>query len=437
MQTLYVPKYNLHYRVNPKDPRELQWSRKPFGPATQWQHAMSFRNPIRALDLDDETKQGVVVLNDSTTYVGSGVRTWGRKYYPAGTRIYSLYAIGESLDIKVGTGEEFICLYYGNTLVLPDGTIVDVTPTTRRPHKFGVMDFDKNGVIHGYDVVEPYNEYDIYCDDVSALQQWSDRNGWGVGIGRDAPSMAVAKEIETNKKLGLIHEERKMMSKIRIKVHEHHNEASATQTKEWKSLVKLVTKIVSQAEIDSKRCYEAFKTEHPNDGACWIILGNPPIMAMDVWSVQGIGSITWHTVPFTYKGDYGTYTDTDRQTTINALTSEVYYSSNAMGRTFFERYPNPTEDDVRYWFKVPRNIKAFIGYDGTNYVYSASVADAERASVRDTKTLRKATPEEIKDKSIAWSMEGEDKYGRRMVNYRLGIWRPLTETEFYGSGTVD
>ena len=325
MQTLYVPKYNLHYRVNPRNPRELQWSRKPFGPATQWQHAMSFKNPIRALDLDDETKQGVVVLNDSTTYVGSGVRTWGRKFYPAGTRIYSLYAIGES----------------------------------------------------------------------------------------------------------------KMKHKLKIKVHEHRNEASATQTKEWKSLVKLVTNIVSQAEIDSKRCYEAFKTEHPNDGACWIILGNPPIRAMDVWSVQGIGSITWHTVPFTYKGDYGTYTDTDRQTTINALTSEVYYSTNAMGRTFFERYPNPTEDDVRYWFKVPRNIKAFIGYDGTNYVYSASVADAERASVRTAKTLRKATPEEIKDKSIAWSMEGEDKYGRRMVNYRLGIWRPLTETEFYGSGTVD
>lgn len=96
MQTLYVPKYNLHYRVNPKDPCELQWSRKPFGPMTQWQHAMSFKKPIRALDLDDKTKQGVVVLNDSSTYVGSGVRTWGRKFYPAGTRIYSLYAIGES-----------------------------------------------------------------------------------------------------------------------------------------------------------------------------------------------------------------------------------------------------------------------------------------------------------------------------------------------------
>lgn len=84
----------------------LQWSNKPFGPATQWQTAMRFGKPIRALDTDDKTGQGVVVLNDSSTYVGSGVRVWGHKFYPAGTRIYSLYAIGESkmtnkLKIKV------------------------------------------------------------------------------------------------------------------------------------------------------------------------------------------------------------------------------------------------------------------------------------------------------------------------------------------------
>jgi hypothetical protein len=73
---------------------------------------MSFKKPIRALDLDDKTKQGVVVLNDSSTYVGSGVRTWGRKFYPAGTRIYSLYAIGESkmkskMKISVHEAQEF------------------------------------------------------------------------------------------------------------------------------------------------------------------------------------------------------------------------------------------------------------------------------------------------------------------------------------------
>lgn len=96
MQTLFVPKYGIHYRVNPKNPCELQWSKKPFGPMTSWQKAFTFKAPIRALDIDDTTGQGVVVLNDSSTYVGSGVRVWGRKFYTAGSRIYSLYAIGES-----------------------------------------------------------------------------------------------------------------------------------------------------------------------------------------------------------------------------------------------------------------------------------------------------------------------------------------------------
>lgn len=88
----------------------LQWSSKPFGPATQWQTAMRFGKPIRALDTDDKTGQGVVVLNDSSTYVGSGVRVWGRKFYPAGTRIYSLYAIGESKmkpKLKIRIHERF------------------------------------------------------------------------------------------------------------------------------------------------------------------------------------------------------------------------------------------------------------------------------------------------------------------------------------------
>lgn len=73
---------------------------------TSWQHAYTFSKPIRALDKDDQTGQGVVVLNDSSTYVGSGVRVWGKKFYTAGSRIYSLYSIGESkmtnkLRIKV------------------------------------------------------------------------------------------------------------------------------------------------------------------------------------------------------------------------------------------------------------------------------------------------------------------------------------------------
>ena len=50
---------------------------------------------------------------------------------------------------------------------------------------------------------------------------------------------------------------------------------------------------------------------------------------------------------------------------------------------------------------------------------------------------REATENEISDKSIKWEMEGNSKYGRRMINRELHIWRNLTMSEFYGGGIVD
>lgn len=50
---------------------------------------------------------------------------------------------------------------------------------------------------------------------------------------------------------------------------------------------------------------------------------------------------------------------------------------------------------------------------------------------------RAATENEISDKSIKWEMEGTSKYGRRMINRELHIWRNLTMSEFYGGGIVD
>lgn len=50
---------------------------------------------------------------------------------------------------------------------------------------------------------------------------------------------------------------------------------------------------------------------------------------------------------------------------------------------------------------------------------------------------REATENEISDKSIKWEMEGTSKYGRRMINRELHIWRNLTMSEFYGGGIVD
>jgi len=93
MNAIHCPKYNIDYRVNPRDPAELQWTPKAIGPGTQWQHAYTFNKPIRALDLDDGTGAAVVILNEGSTYLSQGARSFARKFYAAGTRIFQLYQI--------------------------------------------------------------------------------------------------------------------------------------------------------------------------------------------------------------------------------------------------------------------------------------------------------------------------------------------------------
>lgn len=93
MNAIHCDKYNIDYRVNPRDSAELQWTPKAIGPGTQWQHAYTFNKPIRALDLDDDTKALVVILNEGSTYLSQGARSFARKFYAAGTRIYKLYQI--------------------------------------------------------------------------------------------------------------------------------------------------------------------------------------------------------------------------------------------------------------------------------------------------------------------------------------------------------
>lgn len=163
MQTIYVPKYGIHYRVNPKDPRELQWSKKPFGPMTSWQHAMSFNRPIRALDTDDQTGQGVVVLNDSSTYVGSGVRVWGRKYYTAGSRIYSLYSIGESKmtnKLKIKVHEKNRTRRYRICWKWKDGSVDGSYDETRKDLNATIQYMLENKDKYDYFYWEPVDKYD-------------------------------------------------------------------------------------------------------------------------------------------------------------------------------------------------------------------------------------------------------------------------------------
>jgi len=126
----------------------------------------------------------------------------------------------ESLQV-VHPDVEFDCLRYGSTLELPNGVCVPVRATIRclrrgaftfRVMGFGEADPDlypdagnAKCVIHGYYPVygperKPSDEFDIYCDDVSELQKWSDCNGWGMGVGPSASSMELAREVAKGKK---------------------------------------------------------------------------------------------------------------------------------------------------------------------------------------------------------------------------------------------
>ena len=228
MQTLYVPKYGIHYRVNPKDPCELQWSKKPFGPLTSWQHAMTFKRPIRALDVDDETQQGVVVLNDSSTYVGSGVRVWGRKYYTAGSRIYSLYAIGESkmknTRIETEKDPEWDKYYHDVKVFIGKHYIKNIVEWIK---KRGDTIEDDEGNKFLTMVATYYDEERSVARAAKLLSDWVTTNDWQHTEFDDDPKSPLERQIMLFDKPS----ESKMKSKLKIRVHEKNGKANAVKKK--------------------------------------------------------------------------------------------------------------------------------------------------------------------------------------------------------------
>ena len=76
-----------------------------------------------------------------------------------------------------------------------------------------------------------------------------------------------------------------------------------------------------------------------------------------------------------------------------------------------------------------------------NIVISMLAKDLPHTHVQEAEDAaavwRPATPEEEKDPTIKWEMEGSSKYGRRMINRERRIYRGLTMSEFYGGGIVD
>ena len=90
---------------------------------------------------------------------------------------------------------------------------------------------------------------------------------------------------------------------------------------------------------------------------------------------------------------------------------------------------------------VRRNFVTQSAKTFADIVISALSPSLPHRHVKEAESLsavwREATENEISDKSIKWEMEGNSKYGRRMINRELHIWRNLTMSEFYGGGIVD
>ena len=222
MQSIYVPKYDIHYRINPKNPCELQWSKKPFGPMTAWQKAFTFTKPIRALDIDDDTQQGVVVLNDSSTYVGSGVRVWGRKYYTAGSRLYSLYAIGESKmqKMKITVHESKMSAGMARSILngSVEGDKEDARRNLNRLYSEWVVKFKtKDGKPYTMKISGAEDEADAWKQAVA----YAERNGNGDKIDKTAPlSIDYIQKWESVKK-----------NTLKIRMHENVSESYSPKSK--------------------------------------------------------------------------------------------------------------------------------------------------------------------------------------------------------------
>jgi hypothetical protein len=92
MQVVYDEKNRVYLRINPDDDREIQWASKLYQGGTTWQRAKTFSSSIIALDLDDDDRCAVAVLENHKTYVAtSGGHAWNYKFYPPSSRIHKMY----------------------------------------------------------------------------------------------------------------------------------------------------------------------------------------------------------------------------------------------------------------------------------------------------------------------------------------------------------
>lgn len=93
MPVVFAPKDRVYFRDNPKDPTELQWAPQ-LTSHTQWQHAYTCKDPILALDVDDETGHAIIITHKGSSrdyFISSGAHAFNRIALPSGNRIVLAY----------------------------------------------------------------------------------------------------------------------------------------------------------------------------------------------------------------------------------------------------------------------------------------------------------------------------------------------------------
>lgn len=93
MATVYSKKDKVYFRDNPENPNELQWAPQ-LTSRTQWQHAYTCRDPILALDVDDETGHAIIITHRGSHrdyFISSGAHAFNRIALPSGNRIVLAY----------------------------------------------------------------------------------------------------------------------------------------------------------------------------------------------------------------------------------------------------------------------------------------------------------------------------------------------------------
>ena len=93
MPVIFAPKDRIYFRTNPRDEKELQWTRQ-LSSHPIWQHAYTSKDPILGLEVDDATGHAIIITHKGTHrdyFISSGARAFNKIALPSGNRIVLAY----------------------------------------------------------------------------------------------------------------------------------------------------------------------------------------------------------------------------------------------------------------------------------------------------------------------------------------------------------